>query len=170
MRTSTRAAPVPKLARTSGAYTLARRPPKMPRTEAVASTTLEPSGSPDPGPTTSRFPGGPPCCASAAHMAGSQARMAPTLTWPATQAAAWSRAAVAAVTGTDDAGRAGDAAAPEAGRGAELPAGGRLRLTGQFGGATLVVAGFQLGARAVRGHGGAGPPVAGGPPGGGGQL
>ena len=36
MRMSIRAAPVPKLASTSGAYTPARRPPKMPRTAAVA--------------------------------------------------------------------------------------------------------------------------------------
>src|SRR5580704_8787847 len=70
----------------------------MLRTAAVSTTTAEPSGSPAPGPRTSRFPAGTPRWARAAHIAGSQARTAPPLTCPATQAAAWSRTAEASAT------------------------------------------------------------------------
>ncbi len=84
MRTPTRVAPVPKLASNSGAYTLTRRVPKVSRTAAVASTTSEPSGSLAPDLSISRFPAATPCWASTAHLAGSQARMAPALTgWTA---------------------------------------------------------------------------------------
>jgi hypothetical protein len=87
-RTSIRSSPEPKLAITSGAYTLARRPPNWLRTAAVAITTSEPSGSVAADRSTSRFPAVTPWASSAEHMAGSQATIAPPLTWLATQAAA----------------------------------------------------------------------------------
>src|ERR1700689_2391880 len=94
-----RAEPEPKLARTSGAYTVVRRLPNRLRTAAVATTTAEPSGSVLPGPTTSRSPVGTPCWVSTEHIAGSQAIIAPPLTWLAAQAAAWARTAAAWLTG-----------------------------------------------------------------------
>ena len=78
---------------TTGAYTLARRPPNWLRTAGVASTRSEPSGSPDDGRNTRRFAGGMRCACRAAHIAGSHATIAPALACRATQAAAWPRTA-----------------------------------------------------------------------------
>src|SRR5437763_10549402 len=78
---------------TTGAYTLARRPPNRLRTAGVATTRSEPSGSADEGRSTSRFPGGIRCACSAAHIAGSQDTIASPLICPAAHAAAWLRTA-----------------------------------------------------------------------------
>ena len=85
--------PVPKLAMTTGAYTLARRLPNWLRTAGVAITKSEPSGSADDGRSTRRFPGGIPCACKAAHIAGSQDTIASPLPCRATHAAAWPRTA-----------------------------------------------------------------------------
>src|SRR5579859_4521084 len=113
-RTSILVWPVPKLASVCGAYTVTSLVPNMLRTAVVARTTAEPSGSADSGPRTSRFAAGIPYWTSAAHIAGSHARIAPALTWRETQAAAWSRTLAAWVTGPGATGRS--CAAGEAGR------------------------------------------------------
>ena len=80
---SIRAAPEPKLAMTTGAYTLASRAPNWLRRAGVATTRSDPSGSDAEVPSTSSLPAATPLACSAAHMAGSQATIALGLTCPA---------------------------------------------------------------------------------------
>src|ERR1700733_2121565 len=80
---SIRAGPEPKLAITTGAYTLASRAPNWLRRAGVATTRSDPSGSDAVGPSTSSLPAATPLACSAAHMAGSQATIALALTCPA---------------------------------------------------------------------------------------
>src|SRR5580692_6669549 len=114
---SIRAAPVPKLAITAGAYTLASRAPNMLRRAGVATTRSDPSGSDADVPSTSSLPAATPLACSAAHIAGSQATIALGLTCPAIHPAAVVLAAVAACSETEicepaalACGRAGEAA------------------------------------------------------------
>src|ERR1700678_899405 len=93
---SIRAAPEPKLAMTTGAYTLASRAPNWLLRAGVATTRSDPSGSPADVASTSSRPALTPLACSAAHMAGSQATIASGLTCVAIQSAAEVLAAVAA--------------------------------------------------------------------------
>src|SRR2546430_6492610 len=93
-----RAAPSPKLASVTGAYTAASRAPNWFRTAAVATTTSDPSRSARDGDGTSSRAAGAPRACKTAHMAGSQVTMALALTWLATQAAARCRAPAAAAS------------------------------------------------------------------------
>src|ERR1022692_2862174 len=92
-----RALPGPKAAATSGAYTPVRRLRNWFRTAAVATTTSEPSGSSDDGPSMRRFPAGRPCARKAAHMAGSHETTALRPSCRAIQVAACCRTAAALV-------------------------------------------------------------------------
>jgi hypothetical protein len=93
---SIRAAPEPKLAITTGAYTLASRAPNWLRRAGVATTRSDPSGSDADVPSISSLPAATPLACSAAHIAGSQATIALGLTCPAIHPAAVVLAAVAA--------------------------------------------------------------------------
>ena len=93
---SIRAAPEPKLAMTTGAYTLASRAPNWLRRAGVATTRSDPSGSLADVPSTSSRPAPTPLACSAAHMAGSQATIASGLTCAAIHRAAEVLVAVAA--------------------------------------------------------------------------
>src|ERR1700722_16281337 len=90
------AAPEPKLAMTTGAYTLARRAPNWLRRAGVATTRSDPSGSDADGPSASSLPAATPLACSAAHIAGSQATIALGLTCPPIHRAAAVLAAAAA--------------------------------------------------------------------------
>ena len=118
---SIRAAPEPKLAMTTGAYTLASRAPNWLRRAGVATTRSDPSGSDADVPSASSLPAATPLACSAAHMAGSQATIALGLTCPAIHCAALALAAVAACSETEigalaaspgPAARAGEAVVP----------------------------------------------------------
>src|SRR6202167_6307437 len=93
---SIRPAPEPKLAMTTGAYTLSSRAPNWLRRAGVATTRSDPSGSPADVPRTSSRPASTPLACSAAHMAGSQATIASGLTCAAIHRAAEVLVAVAA--------------------------------------------------------------------------
>src|SRR5580692_12271746 len=98
---SIRAGPEPKLAMTTGAYTLASRAPNWLRRAGVATTRSDPSGSDAEVPSTSSLPAATPLACSAAHMAGSQATTALVLTCPAIHRAAVVLAAAAACSDTE---------------------------------------------------------------------
>ncbi len=98
---SIRAVPEPKLAMTTGAYTLASRAPNWLRRAGVATTRSDPSGSDADVPSASNLPAPTPLPCSAAHMAGSQATIALGLTCPAIHCAALDLAAVAACSETE---------------------------------------------------------------------
>jgi hypothetical protein len=87
-RTSTRPPPEPKLATTSGAYTVASWAPNWPRTAGVAITSDEPRGSRVPASSVFSRAAGNPSCRSRPHTTGSQDTTAPGLTCRAVQAAA----------------------------------------------------------------------------------
>src|ERR1700679_4283823 len=116
---SIRAAPEPKLAITTGAYTLASRAPNWLRRAGVATTRSDPRGSDADVPSTSSLLAATPLACSAAHIAGSQATIALGLTCPAIHREAVVLAAVAARSETEicepaeaawACGRAGEAA------------------------------------------------------------
>src|ERR1700722_6903192 len=90
------AAPEPKLAMATGAYTLASRAPTWLRRAGVATTRSDPSRALTDVPSTSSRPASTPLACSAAHMAGSQATIAFGLTCAAIHRAAEVLAVVAA--------------------------------------------------------------------------
>src|SRR5271165_4592943 len=92
---SIRWTPEPKLARTSGAYTVARRGPNWLRRAGVATITSTPSGSGADGCTTDSLLAETLAASSAWHISGSQPMSTLGRTCCAIQAAAWSRSAAA---------------------------------------------------------------------------
>src|SRR3984893_13459277 len=92
---SIRWAPAPKLARTRGAYTVARRGPNWLRRAGVATITSTPSGSGADGCTTDNLLADTPVGDSAWHISGSQPISTLGSSCCATQSAAWLRSAAA---------------------------------------------------------------------------
>src|ERR1700735_237869 len=95
-RTSTRLAPVPKLAISSGAYSLTSWLPNWLRTEAVATTTSAPSGSVAVGWLLISRDAATPSDSRVEQVSGSQEMRTLAVTCWATQVAAWARVASAA--------------------------------------------------------------------------
>src|ERR1051326_6524651 len=93
----TRSAAEPKDARTAGAQAASRLLPNKARTTGVSTTTSEPLGDSDVGPSVISLLLGKPCAASAAHITRSQETVASRPTCCATQRAASSRTAVCLV-------------------------------------------------------------------------
>src|ERR1700761_1136382 len=94
-RMSTRLAPVPKLAMSSGAYSLTSLLPNWLRMDEVAATTSAPSGSVDVGCMLIRRDAATPSAWRLEHMSGSQAIRALDVPCCALQLAALPRAAAA---------------------------------------------------------------------------
>ena len=88
--------PVPKLASTTGAYTLFSRAPNSPRTAAVDTIRSLPSGSGLLPPSGSNRAAGTWWASSTAHICGSHDTIASADTWPASHTAAAVRAMAAA--------------------------------------------------------------------------
>ena len=109
------ALPVPKLASTAGAYTLASRAPNWLRTAAVDTIRSLPSGAELPAPRARSRAAGSPCACSAAHICGSQDTIAPVDTCAAIHRAAAVRAAAAAAMAAGAGARPVPAGAPAAG-------------------------------------------------------
>src|SRR5580704_18859229 len=96
---SIRWAPEPKLARTSGAYTVARRGPNWLRRAGVATITSTPSGSGADGCTIDSLLAETLAASRAWHISGSQPISTLGSTCCAIQSAAWPRFAVAVCSG-----------------------------------------------------------------------
>src|SRR6516225_6087866 len=98
---SIRWAPEPKLARTSGAYTVASRGPNWLCRAGVATITSTPNGSGADGCTTDSLLAETPAACSAWHISGSQPMSTLGRICCAIQAAAWLRLAAATCNAAD---------------------------------------------------------------------